>query len=81
LKQIILYIIIILEKLLSSNGHYSFVTEIDLWSDNLKENLNEAMTKKRLNDFLVSLAPKISIESVNNNNINDKFNLMLIYLK
>lgn len=56
------------EKILESNGQYNAVTEINLWSGNLKENLEEAIKNKRLNDYIVSLAliePSISIEYVN----------------
>ncbi|XP_066583627.1 gem-associated protein 5 isoform X2 [Prorops nasuta] len=41
---------------------YNTVTEMDLWNDNLKENLETALKQKRLNDFLVSLAPSLSIK-------------------
>ncbi|XP_031783799.1 gem-associated protein 5 [Nasonia vitripennis] len=54
------------KKILESNGQYNAVTEINLWSGNLKENLEEAMKSNRLNDYLVSLAfiePSITIET------------------
>ena len=41
---------------------HSLVTEIDFWTDNLKENLQEAVKHNRLSDYLVALAPSISIE-------------------
>ncbi|XP_058807144.1 gem-associated protein 5-like [Phymastichus coffea] len=50
------------KNLLKSIGYYNIVTEIDLWRGNLKENLEDALKNKRLNDFLVSLAASISME-------------------
>ncbi|XP_011499580.1 PREDICTED: gem-associated protein 5 [Ceratosolen solmsi marchali] len=51
------------KNILFLNGQHNVVTEIDLWCDNLMENLHQAMKEKRLSDFLVSLAPAISIET------------------
>ncbi|KAG7201057.1 hypothetical protein KM043_017605 [Ampulex compressa] len=42
---------------------YNAATEMDLWRDNLKESLDEAAREKRLNDFLVSLAPSLSMKT------------------
>ncbi|XP_046430819.1 gem-associated protein 5 isoform X1 [Neodiprion fabricii] len=41
-------------------SQHDTVVEMDLWCDNLKQNLQEATKEKRLNDFLVSLAPSLS---------------------
>lgn len=35
---------------------------MDVWYDNLKQNLEEAAKEKRLNDFLVSLSASLSMK-------------------
>lgn len=54
--------------MLDSNEQHNVVAEIDLWTGDLKESLEEALKKKRLTDFLVSLAPTVSKELVSNDN-------------
>lgn len=40
------------------------VTEMNMWCDDLKNNLISAATEHQLNDFLVSLAPNVSVKYV-----------------
>lgn len=37
---------------------------MDVWCNNLKQNLDEAAKEKRLNDFLVSLSASLSMKYV-----------------
>nr|XP_033190238.1 gem-associated protein 5 isoform X2 [Bombus vancouverensis nearcticus] len=43
-------------------NNYDVITEMDIWYDNLKQNLEEAAKEKRLNDFLVSLSASLSMK-------------------
>lgn len=43
-------------------NNYDVITEMDVWYDNLKQNLEEAAKEKRLNDFLVSLSASLSMK-------------------
>ncbi|XP_015605680.1 gem-associated protein 5 isoform X2 [Cephus cinctus] len=47
----------------ASQGQHNMVTEMDIWTNNLKHNLQEAVKEKRLNDYLVSLAPCLSMKT------------------
>ncbi|XP_017790259.1 PREDICTED: gem-associated protein 5 [Habropoda laboriosa] len=47
----------------NEKSKYDVITEIDLWCDNFKQNLEEAAKKKRLNDFLVSLSASLSMKT------------------
>ncbi|XP_076752197.1 gem-associated protein 5-like isoform X2 [Xylocopa sonorina] len=42
---------------------HNLTTEMDICCDKLEENLEVAATEKRLNDFLVSLAPSLSMKT------------------
>nr|XP_031838451.1 gem-associated protein 5-like isoform X1 [Nomia melanderi] len=42
---------------------HNVVTEMDVWCDNLKQNLDEAAKENRLNDFLVSLSASLSMKT------------------
>ncbi|XP_076647950.1 gem nuclear organelle associated protein rigor mortis isoform X2 [Halictus rubicundus] len=42
---------------------HDVVTEMDVWCDNLKQNLDEAAKENRLNDFLVSLSASLSMKT------------------
>ncbi|KZC13808.1 PREDICTED: gem-associated protein 5-like [Dufourea novaeangliae] len=44
-------------------GRHDVATEMDIWCDNLKENLDEAVKEKRLNDSLVSLSASLSMKT------------------
>lgn len=37
---------------------------MDMWSNNLKQNLEEAAKEKRINDYLVSLSASLSMKYV-----------------
>lgn len=43
---------------------HNLITEMDIWCDNLKQNLEEAAKEKRLNDFLVSLSASLSMKYI-----------------
>jgi hypothetical protein len=45
-------------------GNNNIATEMDIWSGNLQENLMTAVKEYRLNDFLVSLAPSLSMKYI-----------------
>ncbi|CAK9799473.1 Gem-associated protein 5 [Anthophora quadrimaculata] len=47
----------------NERSKHDVITEIDLWCDNFKENLEEAVKEKRLNDFLVSLSASLSMKT------------------
>lgn len=47
---------------IEKNKH-NLVTEMDVWCNNLKQNLDEAAKEKRLNDFLVSLSASLSMKT------------------
>lgn len=40
------------------------VTEMEMWCDGLRENIECAIKEKRLNDFLVSLSTSLSVKYV-----------------
>lgn len=40
------------------------ITEMNMWCDDLKNNLICAAKEQQLNDFLVSLAPNVSVKYV-----------------
>lgn len=42
--------------------HHYMVTNIDVWNGKLEENLLEAAKRKRLDEFLVSIAASVSTE-------------------
>ena len=44
-------------------NRYDLVTQMDMWSDNLKQNLEEAAKEKRVNDYLVSLSASLSMKT------------------
>lgn len=46
----------------SSQTDLNAITEMNMWCDNLETNLISAAKDKQLNDFLVSLAPQISMK-------------------
>ncbi|OAD62256.1 Gem-associated protein 5 [Eufriesea mexicana] len=46
----------------AEKNKYDVVTEMDVWCDNLNQNLEEAAKEKRLNDFLVSLSASLSMK-------------------
>ncbi|XP_043490699.1 gem-associated protein 5 [Polistes fuscatus] len=48
------------ESRLTNQGNHIEVTEMNMWHNNLKENLEIAVKEKRLNDTLVSLSPSLS---------------------
>ncbi|XP_036139651.1 gem-associated protein 5 isoform X2 [Monomorium pharaonis] len=45
-----------------TQDNLDIVTEINLWCDELKDHLNMAASAHELNDFLVSLAPSVSMK-------------------
>jgi len=45
-------------------GNNNTATEMDIWNGNLQENLMTAVKEYRLNDFLVSLAPSLSMKYI-----------------
>ncbi|XP_076393217.1 gem nuclear organelle associated protein rigor mortis [Megachile rotundata] len=47
----------------TEKGKYDLVTQMDMWSDNLKQNLEEAAKEKRLSDFHVSLSASLSMKT------------------
>jgi len=47
-----------------ARGNNNIATEMDIWSGNLQENLMTAVKEYRLNDFLVSLAPSLSMKYI-----------------
>ncbi|XP_011636844.1 gem-associated protein 5 [Pogonomyrmex barbatus] len=49
------------EKLTQDNAETNI--EIDMWCNNLEENLISAVKNHQLNDFLISLAPHVSIKT------------------
>ncbi|XP_046831428.1 gem-associated protein 5 isoform X2 [Vespa crabro] len=51
------------KSILTAQGNHIAVTEIDMWHDNLKENLEIAVKEKRLNDTLISLSPSLSMKT------------------
>lgn len=62
LLYIDLYTYQFIESTHIENNRYDQAAEMDLWGDNLKENLEEAAKEKRLNDFLVSLSASLSMK-------------------
>ncbi|XP_043268004.1 gem-associated protein 5 [Venturia canescens] len=48
---------------LKSQAHYNMSTEISMWNNGLRKNLQEAIAEKRLNDFLVSLSAGLSMKT------------------
>ncbi|KAK0182917.1 hypothetical protein PV327_001002 [Microctonus hyperodae] len=61
-KQNILEIINNEKTALTAQGHHMMVTEMNVWSNNLAQQLQNAAKELRLNDFLVSLAPSLSVK-------------------
>lgn len=51
------------KSILTAQGDYTAVAEIDMWYGNLKENLETAVKEKRLNPTLVSLSPSLSMKT------------------
>ncbi|KAL2748138.1 gem-associated protein 5 isoform X1 [Vespula maculifrons] len=51
------------KSVLTAQGNHTAVTEINMWHDNLKENLEIAVKEKRLNDTLISLSPSLSMKT------------------
>ncbi|XP_078046192.1 gem nuclear organelle associated protein rigor mortis isoform X2 [Augochlora pura] len=47
----------------AEEGRHNVVTEMDVWCDNLKQNLDNAAKENRLNDFLVSLSVSLSMKT------------------
>ncbi|XP_076292117.1 gem nuclear organelle associated protein rigor mortis isoform X2 [Lasioglossum baleicum] len=47
----------------AEKGKHDVVTEMDVWCDNLKQNLDDAAKENRLNDFLVSLSASLSVKT------------------
>lgn len=63
------HMIFIIYYLFTESAHinknkHDTVIEIDMWCDNLKENLECAVKEKRLTDFLVSLSASLSMRYV-----------------
>lgn len=48
---------------LKQKKNHKQVMELDVWRNNLRQHLEEAMREKRLNDYLVSLTPSISYKT------------------
>lgn len=46
-----------------AHGQYNMTTEMSLWNNSLRKNLQEATRDKRLNDFLVSLSSSLSMKT------------------
>lgn len=46
----------------SSQSNLNAITEMNMWCENLENNLIRAAKDKQLNDFLVSLAPQVSMK-------------------
>ncbi|XP_012265129.2 gem-associated protein 5 isoform X2 [Athalia rosae] len=59
-KENVLNLLEIEKSAHTKTGHYDTVVEMDLWSNNLKQSLQDATKRGQLNDFLVSLAPSLS---------------------
>ncbi|XP_012279688.1 gem-associated protein 5 [Orussus abietinus] len=51
------------KKIHSSKDQHNIATEMDMWSNNLRKNLESAVKERRLNDYLVSLAPSLSLRT------------------
>nr|XP_033335076.1 gem-associated protein 5-like [Megalopta genalis]XP_033335077.1 gem-associated protein 5-like [Megalopta genalis]XP_033335078.1 gem-associated protein 5-like [Megalopta genalis]XP_033335079.1 gem-associated protein 5-like [Megalopta genalis]XP_033335080.1 gem-associated protein 5-like [Megalopta genalis] len=47
----------------AEEGRHTIVTEMDVWCDNLKQNLDNAAKENRLTDFLVSLSVSLSMKT------------------
>ncbi|XP_076633112.1 gem nuclear organelle associated protein rigor mortis isoform X2 [Colletes latitarsis] len=47
----------------AEKNRHNVATEMDIWCDNLKQNLEEAAKEKRLNDFLISLSASLSMKT------------------
>ncbi|CAD6240854.1 GSCOCG00008959001-RA-CDS [Cotesia congregata] len=47
----------------TSQGQHTMATELSLWTGDLKEQLQTAVKERRLNDFMVSLSPMVSINT------------------
>ncbi|KAK0095845.1 hypothetical protein PV326_007211 [Microctonus aethiopoides] len=61
-KQNILEIMKNEQNALTAQGQHMMVTEMNVWSNNLAQQLQDAAKELRLNDFLVSLAPSLSVK-------------------
>ncbi|XP_076243068.1 gem nuclear organelle associated protein rigor mortis [Calliopsis andreniformis] len=46
-----------------AENRYNTAAEMDMWSDNLKQSLEEAAKQQRLNDFLISLSASLSMKT------------------
>lgn len=46
----------------SSQSNLNSITEMNMWCENLENNLICAAKDKQLNDFLISLAPQVSMK-------------------
>ncbi|XP_053999055.1 gem-associated protein 5 isoform X1 [Hylaeus anthracinus] len=44
-------------------NRHNVATEMDVWCDNLKQNLEKAAKEKRLNDFIISLSVSLSMKT------------------
>lgn len=62
-KEHVLDIIKEEKPFLNSRGQYNAVLELDVWCNKLMETLKEAVKEKRLTDYLVSLAPSLSMKT------------------
>ncbi|KAL6264530.1 hypothetical protein P5V15_004637 [Pogonomyrmex californicus] len=62
------------EKLTQDNAETNI--EIDMWCNNLEENLISAVKNHQLNDFLISLAPHVSINYVKLNDYEKAANVL-----
>ncbi|KAK2585095.1 hypothetical protein KPH14_008607 [Odynerus spinipes] len=51
------------KSILTAQGNHTAVTEMNMWHNNLKENLEIAVKEKRLNATLVSLSPSLSMKT------------------
>lgn len=46
----------------NTQGHNMMTAELNLWNNNLRQELQDAASERRLTDFLVSLAPSLSVK-------------------
>lgn len=51
------------QKTFTGQGQHTMATELSLWTGDLKEQLQTAAKERRLNDFMVSLSPMVSIST------------------
>ncbi|XP_033216960.1 gem-associated protein 5 [Belonocnema kinseyi] len=62
-KESVLKIIDSEKTVLNSLGQYNYILEFDVWSNNLQQHLQDAVKGKRLTEYLVSLAPSLSMKT------------------